>query len=89
MITLSPEKGNAVGSLDLPSEPEEPGRLERAGDGGAQRPKPASREAPDPDERGRVYEAMRARAEADRADRNEQVPRPDQRPEETRPAGLL
>jgi hypothetical protein len=72
-----------VGSLDLPSDPEEPGRPERAGDGGADRPKPTSREAPDPDERGRVYEAMRVRAEADRADRHEQVPGPDQRPDET------
>jgi hypothetical protein len=76
-----------VGSLDLPSEPEEPGRPECAGDGGAGRPKPASREAPDPDERGRVYEAMRACAEADRADRHEQVPGPDQRPDETGPRG--
>ncbi len=72
-----------MGSLDRPSDPEEPGRPERAGDGGADRPRPASREAPDPDERGRVYEAMRARAEADRADRHEQVPGPDQRPDET------
>jgi hypothetical protein len=54
-----------VGSVELPSEPEEPGRIDRAGAGGAERPMPKAREAPDPDERGRVYEAMRAHVDAD------------------------
>jgi hypothetical protein len=53
-----------VGSVELPPEPEQPGRIERLGAGGAERPMPKAREAPDPDERGRVYEAMRAYAEA-------------------------
>jgi hypothetical protein len=45
--------------VELPPEPEQPGRIERLGAGGAERPMPKAREAPDPDERGRVYEAMR------------------------------
>ena len=57
-----------MGTLDLPSEPEEPGRADRARarDRGADRPKP--RDAPDPDERVRAYEATRAQASAEAAD---------------------
>jgi hypothetical protein len=51
-----------VGSLELSSEPDRP---ELAEVGGGQRPRPASRELPDPDERGRVYEATRAHVDAD------------------------
>ncbi len=60
-----------MGSVELPSEPEEPGRIDRADAGGAERPVPKAREAPDPDERGRVYEAMRAHADADAAEQAE------------------
>ena len=75
-----------MGSIDLPSEPEGSGRPEQAGAGG-DRPWPGSRprELPDPDERGRLYEATRAHAEATRAhaeaeatERPEQVPEPGQ-----------
>jgi len=64
--------------MDLPSEPEESGRPEQAS-AGVERLR--SRELPDPDERGRVYEATRAHAEADAAERPEQVPGSGQRPE--------
>ena len=50
--------------MDLPSEPEESGRPEQAS-AGVERLSPKSRELPDPDERGRVYEATRAHAEAE------------------------
>ena len=49
-----------MGFLDLPDQPDEPGRLERASASGADRPTPRPRELPDPDERGRAYETMRA-----------------------------
>jgi hypothetical protein len=55
-----------VGALDLPSEPEEPGRADHVRDRGADRPK--AREVPDPDERGRAYEATRAHVSAEAAD---------------------
>ena len=58
--------------MDLPSEPEESGRPEQAS-AGVERLSPKSRELPDPDERGRVYEATRAHAEAEAAERLEQV----------------
>lgn len=54
---------SAVGTLDLPSEPEEPARTERGCDRGANRPK--TRDVPDPDERGRAYEAIRAHVSAE------------------------
>ena len=66
--------------MDLPSEPEDPGRPEQAS-AGAERLRSKSRELPDPDERTRVYEATRAYAEADAAERPEQVPESGQRPE--------
>jgi hypothetical protein len=50
--------------LDLPDEPEHP---ERASVDGADRSTPKRRELPDPDERGRIYEAMRAHASAETA----------------------
>ena len=47
-------------SLDLPDEPGKPERAERVNGGGGDRPMPGRRELPDPDERGRAYEAARA-----------------------------
>jgi len=52
-----------VGALDLPSEPEEPDRVR---DRSVDRPK--TRDLPDPDERGRAYEAMRAHVSAETRD---------------------
>ena len=56
-----------MGCLDLPDQSDEPGRPERASTSGADRPALKPRELPDPDERGRVYEAMRAHASAETA----------------------
>jgi hypothetical protein len=56
-----------VGFLDVPDQPDEPGRPERTSASGADRPTPRPRELPDPDERGRAYEAMRAHASAETA----------------------
>ena len=56
-----------MGALDLPSEPDEPDRAEGVSDRGPDRPK--ARDLPDPDERGRAYEAMRAYTEME-ADRS-------------------
>jgi hypothetical protein len=67
--------------MDLPTEPEESGRPERASAGG-ERLSPKSRELSDPDERVRVYEATRAHAEVDAAERPEQVPGSGQRTEQ-------
>ena len=52
-----------MGALDLPSEPEEPDRADHVRDRGADRPK--ARDVPDPGERGRAYEAMRAHVSAE------------------------
>jgi hypothetical protein len=52
-----------MGALDLPSEPDEPDRAEHVRDREADRPK--ARDLPDPDERGRVYEATRAHVSAE------------------------
>jgi hypothetical protein len=65
-----------VGALDLPSEPEEPSRAERRDEGGADRRK--AREIPDPDERGRVYDAIQAHVSAGTADVAEPARRPDE-----------
>jgi hypothetical protein len=65
-----------VGSVDLPDQPDEPSRAERARDASAARP--PMREMPDPDERGRAYEATRAHACADATDQGsywDKVPR--------------
>ena len=67
MITLCPWDGSTVGFLDLPDPPDEPGRPERASMSGADRPALKPRELPGPDERGRVYEAMRAQTPAETA----------------------
>ena len=67
MITLCPWDGSTVGFLDLPDPPDEPGRPERASMSGADRPALKPRELPGPDERGRVYEAMRAHTSAETA----------------------
>jgi hypothetical protein len=55
-----------VGALDLPSGPEEPDRVRGVG---ADRPR--VQDLPDPDERGRVYEAMRAHVSAETRDEPE------------------
>jgi hypothetical protein len=49
-----------VRSLDLPDEPDKPGQAEQANGGGQDQSMPGRRELPDPDERGRAYEATRA-----------------------------
>ena len=65
----------AMTRMDLPSEPDESGCPEQAS-AGVERLSPKSRELPDPDERGRVYEATRAHAEAEAAQRPEEVSEP-------------
>jgi len=67
-----------VGSLDLPDQPDEPRRVERA-DAGRQTPK--SRELPDPDERSRYYETMRALVSSETAEAAEQGPESGQPPD--------
>jgi hypothetical protein len=64
-----------VGALDLPSEPEESGRAERPSDGGAHRLR--TRELPDPEERGRAYEATRTHVSAETAEAASPSRRPD------------
>jgi hypothetical protein len=59
---------STVRSLDRSDQPEEPPPAERAGARGPDRRAPKPRELPDPEERGRVYEAMRAHASAERGD---------------------
>lgn len=78
-----------MGAVDLPAEPEELGRAERAGQGGADRAPPQALELPDPEERRRAYEELRARVDAETAERAEQVSEPGDRPDETdqRPDG--
>lgn len=49
-----------MGSLDLPDEPDKPMRAMQADTAGTDRDSRSSRELPDPDERGRAYEAARA-----------------------------
>jgi len=55
-----------VGSVDLPDQPDELSRAERPRDANTGRPQ--MREVPDPDERGRAYEATRAYVSADAAE---------------------
>jgi hypothetical protein len=62
----------AMTQMDLPSEPEESGRPEQAS-ARVERLSPKSRELPDPDERGRVYEATRAHAAAEAAERPQEA----------------
>jgi hypothetical protein len=62
-LRFVPSTGRVVVASDLPSEADEPARAERPGDGGADRSK--ARELPDPDERSRAYEALRAHVSAE------------------------
>jgi hypothetical protein len=66
-----------MGVLDLPDEPDEPRQAEHADTGGQDRPTPKPREMPDPDERGRIYDAMRAHVSAETDDAAESARRPD------------
>jgi hypothetical protein len=62
--------------VDLPDQPDEPSRSERARDASTGRTQ--MRELPDPDERGRAYQAMRAHVSADAAEQGsywDEVPR--------------
>jgi hypothetical protein len=56
-----------MGFLDLPDQLDPPGRPERASVSGADRPTPRRGELPDPDERGRAYEVIRAHVSAETA----------------------
>jgi hypothetical protein len=65
--------GSAVAFVDLPSEPEELAQAERADMAadhahGSSAERLKAREMPDPDERSRLYDAMRAHAGADGAE---------------------
>ncbi len=64
LITVSPEWG-VVRSLDLPDQPDEPSRAMRADASGADRNTHRSLELPDPDERGRAYDAVQAHVSAE------------------------
>ena len=67
--------GVSVGSLDLPDQPDEPKRAEH---GDASRLTPKPRELPDPDERGRHYEAMQAQVpDPGAAERPDQLSAPE------------
>lgn len=68
-----------MGVLDLPDEPDEPRQVEHANTGGQDRPTPKPREMPDPDERGRVYDAARAHVSAETPEQ----PSPNLQPEGT------
>src|SRR5260370_6770890 len=67
--------GRTVGSVDRPDQPDEPSRAERTRDATTARSQ--MREMPDPDERGRAYEATRAHISAETAERAGQGPPPD------------
>jgi hypothetical protein len=64
-MTVSPRDGSVMGSLDLPDQPDEPRRAEQADPRRADRLTPRARDLPDPDERGRAYEAIRAHISAE------------------------
>ncbi len=64
-------------SLDLPDQPDEPSRAVRADAGGADRNKHTSRELPDPDERGRAYDAAQAHVSAETPTEASSGQRPD------------
>ena len=57
-----------MGSVDRPDQPDEPGRAEHASADGTERLTPKSRDLPDPDERGKAYEAVRAHVSAETPD---------------------
>jgi hypothetical protein len=74
--------------VDLPDQPDETSRAERARDASAARPR--KREMPDPDERGRAYEATRVHASADATAQGsywDKVPKFGQIGQSTRDAG--
>jgi len=64
-------------SLDLPDEPDEPMRAMQADTGGTDRNSQRSRELPDPDERGRAYEAARTHVSAETSAEASPGQRPD------------
>lgn len=68
---------SAVGTLDLQSEPEEPVRAERGRDRGTGRPK--AYDMPEPGERERAYETIRAHVSAETAEQAGAGRRPDGR----------
>ena len=76
-----------MGFLDLPDRPDEPARPERASMSGADRPTLKPRELPDPDERGRVYEAMRAHTSAETAGESSDAAGESQHDQQTDAAG--
>jgi hypothetical protein len=69
--------GVPLGSLDLPDQPDERRPAEQADTGDADRPAPKPRELPDPDERGRAYEAARAHVSGEMLDEDSPDRRPD------------
>jgi hypothetical protein len=62
-----------MGSLDLSSEPDGADRPELAEVGAGHRPRSGSRELPDPDERGRLYEVTRTHVDADAAEQTRET----------------
>ena len=76
-----------MGFLDLPDQPDEPGRPERASMSGADRPALKPRELPDPDERGRVCDAMRAHTSAETAGESSDAAGESQHDQQTDAAG--
>jgi hypothetical protein len=72
-----------VGSLDLPDQPDEAGRTERVEARGADQPEAKPREMPDPDERGRAYEATRAHVSAETPAEDSSGRQPDRSEEQT------
>jgi hypothetical protein len=69
--------GVPLGSLDLPDQPDERRPAEQADVGDPDRPTPKPRELPDPDERGRAYEAARAHSSGEMAGEDSPDRRPD------------
>lgn len=66
-----------MASLDRPDQPDETRRAEQADIRGLDRPTPKPRELPDPDERGRAYEAMLAHFSVEASDAASPGRRPD------------
>jgi hypothetical protein len=62
--------------VDLPDQPDRPDRARRARDGTPDAPR--ARDLPDPDERARAYEAIRAHVSAETAGEASPDPRPDE-----------
>jgi hypothetical protein len=74
---MSPSIGSAVGSVDLPDQPDNDRRVEQSDTRGADRSTVKSREILDPDERGRAYDAIRAHVSAETPEQ----PSPNRQPE--------